>query len=142
MSDQLLAQAHRFLDWARDRGARLDGTDDSVFFLQGVIESMAEDDDEEPAFRAIKLLAYSVYLAELLADTCTDVRCVVEAEGTRLDAVNAVQAGGATQFTLNWLHNCLNDHDADNLAFKYAGALQDFGEHDRAQALYALLVDD
>jgi hypothetical protein len=142
VSDQLLVQAHRFLDWARDRGARLDGTDDSVFFLQGVIESMAEDTDEDPALRAIKLLAYSVYLAELLADTCENVQCVIESEGMRLDAVNAVQTSGATQFTLNWIRNCLDDHEADNLPFKYAGALQDFGEHDRAQALYTLLVED
>jgi hypothetical protein len=49
MSDQLLSEAHRFLDWAREQGADLDGADESVWFVQGVLESMAEDTDESPS---------------------------------------------------------------------------------------------
>lgn len=45
---------------------------------------MAQDRDEAPTQRAVKCLAYSVYLAELLADTCQGVRCVVDGEGLRL----------------------------------------------------------
>ncbi len=133
-------EAHRFLDWAREEGADLDGTDLSVLFVQGVVESMAEDhDDEEPSLRALKLLAYSVYLAELLARTCSGVRCVIDGEGMRLDDVRAVNDTGVTQFTLNWIYNCLDDPDADDLGFKFAGALRDFGEQDRARYLTELL---
>jgi hypothetical protein len=84
VSDQLLIDAHRFLDWARARGAGLDGTDESVVFVYGVSNQMAQDRDEAPTQRAVKCLAYSVYLAELLADTCQGVRCVVGGEGLRL----------------------------------------------------------
>lgn len=139
VSDQLLAEAHRFLDWARGEGANLDGTDPSVFFVQGVVGSMAEDPDEEPSLRAVKVLAYAVYLAELLAKTCSGVRCVIDGEGMRLDDVRAVSDTGVTQFTLNWIYNCLDDPDADNLGFKLAGALRDFGEQDRAHYLTELL---
>ncbi|GAB3154551.1 hypothetical protein GCM10027290_49250 [Micromonospora sonneratiae] len=64
MSDQLLAEAHRFLDWARAQGADLDGTDGSVWFV---------------------------------------------------------------------------DPQADNIGFKFAGALGDFGEPERAREMYAQL---
>ncbi|WP_433332025.1 hypothetical protein [Spirillospora sp. CA-294931] len=139
MSDQLLAEAHRFLAWARERGARLDGTDESVWFVQGVLESMADDPDEDPSFRAVKCLGYSVYLAELLADTCTGVERVIDGEGMGLNEVLAVREGGAMQFTLTWVQRCLDDPKSDNIVFKYAGALRDFGEHERSKALNAEL---
>lgn len=137
MSDQLLAEAHQFLDWAKEQGADLDGTDESVWFVQGVLESMAKDPDEEPSLRSLKCLAYSVYLAELLADTCDGVRCVIDGEGMNLRAVLAAREGGAVQFTLSWVVGCLEDPRVDNLGFKFSGALRDFGENDRASAMYA-----
>jgi hypothetical protein len=139
VSDQLLVEAHQFVDWARAQGAGLDGTDESVVFVYGVVQSMAQDRDEEPTQRAVKCLAYSVYLAELLADTCQGVRCVVDGEGMRLHDVYAVHESGVTQFTLNWINNCLGDPEADNLIFKYAGALRDFGELERARNVYSWL---
>jgi hypothetical protein len=141
MSEELLAEAHRFLDWARSQGAGLDGTDESVWFVQGVLASMAGDTQEAPSLRAIKTLAYSVYLAELLAGTCTDVRCVVEGEGMHLHDVAAVRADGVTEFTLNWVQKCLEDPDSDNVVFKYSCALGDFGEPDRAAILQQQLTE-
>jgi hypothetical protein len=139
MADQLRAEAHRFLDWAREQGAGLDGTDESIWFVQGILESMAEDADEEPSLRAVKFLAYSVYLAEMLADTCSDVRCAIESEGMGLRDVLAVHEGGSVQFTLSWVQSCVNDPRADNIGFKYAGALRDFGEQERASRIYQQL---
>lgn len=139
MSDQLLAEAHRFLDWAREQGAQLDGGDESVWFVQGVLESMAADGDEEPRERAVKCLAYAVYLAELLAGSCRGVRCVVDGEGTELREVLAVRDDGSLQFTLSWVRKCLDDPKADNIGFKYAGALRDFGEEHRAAEMYEQL---
>lgn len=136
MSNQLLAEAHRFLDWAREQGADLDGTDESVWFVQGVLESMAEETDEEPSLRAVKCLAYSVYLAELLANTCHGVRCVIDGEGMNLRAVLAIGEDKSAQFTLSWVQSCLNDPRVDNIGFKFAGALRDFGEDKRASDMY------
>ncbi|GAB3989868.1 hypothetical protein GCM10029978_116110 [Actinoallomurus acanthiterrae] len=141
MSDQLLAEAHRFLDWAREQGADLDGSDESVWFVQGVLESMAHDTEEEPSLRAVKCLAYSVYLAELLADTCRDVRCVIDGEGMSLREVLAIREGGHIQFTLSWVQKCIDDPQADNVGFKFAGALRDFGEDERARNMYAQLKE-
>jgi hypothetical protein len=134
---ELLAEAHRFLDWAREQGADLDGTDESVWFVQGVLGSMAKDTDEEPSLRAVKSLAYSVYLAELLADTCHGVQCVIDGEGMDLRAVLAVGENGSMQFTLSWVQSCINDPQVDNIGFKFAGALRDFGEEKRASDMYA-----
>ncbi|MGI5346679.1 hypothetical protein ACQEU8_00525 [Streptomyces sp. CA-250714] len=139
MSDQLFAEAHRFLDWAREHGAHLDGTDESVWFVQGVLESMSQDTEEGASLRAVKCLAYSVYLAELLADTCQGVRCVIDGEGMDLRAVLAVREGGATQFTLSWVQSCLDDPQADNIGFKFAGALRDLGEKQRASRVFEQL---
>jgi hypothetical protein len=139
MADQLRAEAHRFLDWAREQGAGLDGADESVWFVQGVLESMAEDTDEDPSLRAVKFLAYSVYLAEMLADTCSGVRCVIEGEGMGLREVLAVREGGSAQLTLSWVQSCVDDPRAENIGFKYAGALRDFGEQERASRMYQQL---
>jgi hypothetical protein len=138
MSEELLAEAHRFLDWARRQGARLDGTDESVWFVQGVLASMADDTDEEPRLRAVKSLAYAVYLAELLASTVPGVRLVVDGEGMHVREVLAT-GERATQFVLSWVLSCLDDPSADNIVFTFAGALRDFGEHGRARALYEQL---
>ncbi|WP_028799892.1 hypothetical protein [Streptomyces sp. 142MFCol3.1] len=140
MSDQLLAEAHRFLDWAREQGADLDGTDGSVWFVQGVLESMAEEADEEPSLRVVKCLAYSVYLAEVLADTCRGVRSVVDGEGMNLRAVLAVREDGVAQFPLSWVQGCIDD-PRDNIGFKFAGALRDFGEDERASDMYAQVTE-
>jgi hypothetical protein len=51
--------------------------------------------------------------------------------------VTAVNASGVTQFTLSWVSSCLEDPQADNVVFKFAGALKDFGEDQRAATLYA-----
>ncbi|MEU1199609.1 hypothetical protein ABZ446_25745 [Streptomyces sp. NPDC005813] len=141
MSDQLLAEAHWFLDWAREQGADLDGSDGSVWFVQGVLESMAEEADEEPSLRAVKCLAYSVYLAELLADTCRGVRRVVDGEGMSLRAVLAVREDGVAQFPLSWVRSCIDDPRADTIGFKLAGALRDFGEEERASDMYAQVTE-
>lgn len=100
---------------------------------------MAEDTEEAPSLRAVKLLGYSVYLAELLARTCPGVRCVIDGEGMRLDDVRAVDDAGVVQFTLNWIYNCLDDPDGDDLGFKFICALRDFGELERARHLKDLL---
>lgn len=139
VTDLLKTEAHRFLDWAREQGAGLDGSDESVWFVQGVLESMAEDPDEEPSLHAVKCLAYSVYLAEMLADTCSGVRCVIEGEGMGLRDVRAVREGGSVQCTLSWVQSCVSDPRADNIGFKYAGALRDFGEQERAARVYEQL---
>lgn len=141
MSDQLLAEARQFLDRAREQGADLDGSTNSVLFVQGVLESMARDADEEPSLRAVKCLAYSVYLAELLAEMCDDVRCVVDGEGMNLSEVLAVREGGPVQFVLSWVLGCLEDPSADNIIFKFAGALSDFGETEHASTMQKLFED-
>ncbi|GAA5079979.1 hypothetical protein [Nocardia iowensis] len=140
MSDLLLEEAYRFLDWAREHGARLDGTDNSVWFVQGVVESMSVDAEEESSLRAVKCLAYSVYLAELLAATCSGVRCVVDGVGMHLREVFAVRDGAPIQLTLSWIQGGLVDPAANNIVFKFAGALRDFGEPQRAQALLEQLL--
>lgn len=88
---------------------------------------------------AVKCLAYSVYLAELLADTCRDVRCVIDGEGMNLREVLAVRKGESTQLVLSWVQNCLDDPRVDNIGFKFGGALKDFGEDERASNMYAQL---
>lgn len=137
----MLAEAHRFLDWARENGAQLDGTDESVFFVQGVLQSMAELDEAsaDPGMTAIKCLGYSVYLAELLASACRDVRVTVDAEGTGLREVIAAQEGGAMAMVLSWVRTCVDDPEGDNVVFKYAVQLDQFGEPERARALHEKL---
>ncbi|WP_208884104.1 hypothetical protein [Streptomyces armeniacus] len=43
------------------------------------------------------------------------------------------------QFTLSWVQNCVDDPRADNIGFKFAGTLKDFGEEARAADLYRAL---
>jgi hypothetical protein len=40
-------KAHRYLDWMREQTEALDGTDESLWFLQGVLQSMSQESDEE-----------------------------------------------------------------------------------------------
>lgn len=137
--DPLLAEVHRYLDWAREQTDRLDGTDGSVWFLQGVLQSMSRDTDEPAPLRALKCVSYAVYLAELLERTCDGVRVVVDAEGTTAREVLAV--GRAQLPTLSWVMQCVEDPEADNIVFKYAGGLRDLGEHERARVLSGQLEE-
>ncbi|MFJ9371435.1 hypothetical protein ACIRRA_44540 [Nocardia sp. NPDC101769] len=95
--------------------------------------------EDPPRERAVRLLGYSVYLADLLAQRCSGVRVVVEGEGMRMDDVLAVHEDGRIAFTLNWIYNCLDDPEADNLPYKYAGTLRTFDDHERAQKIYSWL---
>ena len=137
--DALLDEAHRFLDWASGQTEALDGTDASLWFVQGVVQSMARDTDESPSYRALKTVAYAVYIAELLASTCEGVRVAIDADGMTAHEVTAV--GRAHLYVLSWVRSCLEDPEADNLVFKYAGALRDLGEHDRAAVLHGQLEE-
>jgi hypothetical protein len=72
----------------------------------------------------------------MLANTCSDVRCVIEGEGMGLREVLAIREGKSVQCTLSWVQSCVNDPRIDNIGFKYAGALRDFGEQERATRIY------
>jgi hypothetical protein len=85
------------------------------------------------------LAALALHIADTLAATCRDVRVDVVASDGNLQDINAVQRGGAVELVLNWVWQCLHDPDADNIVFKYAGALRDFGEDARAERLYGEL---
>lgn len=138
-ADPLLEEAHRYLDWMREQTEALDGTDESIWFLQGVLQSMSQDSDEEESLRALRCFAYAVYIAELLERTCDGVRMVVDADGMAVREVVAV--GRAQLFVLSWVMGCVADPDADNIVFKYAGGLRDLGEHDRSGTLSAQLEE-
>lgn len=81
----------------------------------------------------------ALYLAELLADACQDVQRVIDGVDTTLREVLAVREDGPMQFTLSWVQKCLDDPHTDNIGFKFAGALKDFGENDRAAQMYEQL---
>lgn len=136
-ADRALAEADRFLTWARAEGAGLDGSDKSIWFVQGVLESMHEG-GEEGALGNVKCLAFSVYVARLYESSCSNVRMLITDDG---EGVDAVLANGVTwvQHTLNWVTQCVDDPNADNIVFKYACGLRDFGEVDRAAALFGEL---
>ncbi len=127
MADDPLATAHKMLDEMRAEGAGLDGTDESLWFIQGVVSAMARDPSGSDRFQ--ERFAYAVYVAELLASTCDGVRVEVDAD------VRAVREGGATQLVRAWVEQCFRDPNADNIVFKYAGALRDYGEDGRAARL-------
>jgi hypothetical protein len=137
--DALLREVHRYLDWSREQTDALDGSDESIWFLQGVLQSMSRDPDERASLRALKCAAYAVYVAELLERTCDGVRMVVDAEGMTAREVLAV--GRARLPVLSWVLQCVDDPDADNIVFKYAGGLRDLGEHDRARTVYGQLEE-
>jgi hypothetical protein len=137
-SDHLLDEAHRFLERTRQKGAELDGTDESVMLVQGLLEAMAERDvaNTHPEITVVACLAYSVYLAELLANTCRDVRVIIDGEGSTVGEVIAVQGDGGMAMTLSWVRKCLDNPGPENVVFKYCVQLRQFGEHERARALY------
>jgi hypothetical protein len=60
-------------------------------------------------------------------------------DGRHVAEVSAVSDQGRRQFVLSWVQKCVEDPNADNIVFKYAGALRDFGQHDRAARLYEQL---
>lgn len=134
MSDHsdLAAAAHDVLDQMRAQGAELDGSDDSLWFVQGALGAMAQ---EPPGDRASRQFAFSVYIAELLAASCDGVRAQIESGGSAVREVSAVRGDGLTQYVLSWVRTCAADPNADNIVCRFAGALRDFGEHDRAARL-------
>lgn len=141
MVDQLYSEAQRYLSWARTQGAELDHSDESILFVQGVLESMASNTDEPPSHRATKSLAYGVYLAEVLARTCAGVQVVIDGENLTARDVLAVGDDGTTQFTLSWVRKCLDNPRDNTVVFKFIGALRDYGENTRATQLAAQLRD-
>jgi hypothetical protein len=135
---ELIDFAHDVIDDLKAQGAGLDGSDSSLWFLQGVAQSMAGDPDAQSG---AVLLAYAVYVAETLAATCPGVRVVVDVDGRTVREVCAVRDGGVPQNVLSWLRQAVDDPAADNLVFKYSGALRDFDEDDRARVLEEQLAE-
>ncbi|WP_433574769.1 hypothetical protein [Nocardia brasiliensis] len=140
MIDVLLGEAQRFLEWVKGTTTELDASDGSVFFIQTALESMAKTPGDDP-MRTVQCLAYSIYVADLLADRCQGVRRVVEREGAHLSDVLAVRDDGSAHSTLSWIEGCLDDPRSDDIVFRYAGALRDFGAFDRARAIYTKLSE-
>jgi hypothetical protein len=124
------------LDDLRRQTDKLDGTDASIWFVFGVL---ADRNAKGHTDFTADLAALALHIADTLAATCQDVRVDVVASDGNLQDINAVQRGGAVELVLNWVWQCLHDPDADNIVFKYAGALRDFGEDARAERLYGEL---
>lgn len=126
----------RVLDDLRRQTDKLDGSDGSIWFVLGILSSRNAKGHTD---FTIDLAALALYIADTLAATCRDVEVDIVASDGNLQDINAVQRGGAVEFVLNWVWQCLHDPDADNVVFKYAGALRDFGEGARAERLYGEL---
>jgi hypothetical protein len=124
------------LDDLRRQTDQLDGSDDSIWFVFGILSDRNAKGQTD--FTA-DLAALALHIADTLAATCRDVQVDVVASNGGLQDINAVQRGGAVELVLNWVWQCLHDPDADNIVFKYAGALRDFGEDARAERLYGEL---
>lgn len=101
---------------------------------------MARTPENDP-MRTVQSLAYAIYLADLLADRCPGVRRIFERDETHLSDVRAVRAGGPDQSTLSWIESCLDDPRSENIVFRYAGALRDFGAFERAKAIFTRLCE-
>lgn len=128
------AQAvRRILEDLRRQTDKLDDSDGSIWFVFGILSDRHAKGDTD--FTA-DLAALALHIAETLAATCRDVQIDIVASDGKLQDINAVQRGGAVEFVLNWVWQCLHDPDVDNIVFKYAGALRDFGEGARAERLY------
>ena len=123
----------RTLDELRRQTDKLDGTDGSIWFVLGILSDRHAKGHTD---FTTDLAALVLSIADTLAATCRDVEVAVVASDGRLHDINAVQREGAVQLVLNWVWQCLHDPDADNIVFKYAGALRDFGETARAEHLY------
>ncbi|OCF85539.1 hypothetical protein V7968_32070 [Nocardia vulneris] len=141
MSEQLLDEAQRFLEWVKGTTTELDSSDGSVFFIQAVLESVAKTPEDAP-IRTVQSLAYAIYLADLLADRCRGVQLVVERNASHLRDVLAVRDGGPELSTLSWIESCLDDPRSGDIVFRYAGALRDFGAFDRAKAIFTRLSEE
>jgi hypothetical protein len=130
--------AHSVLDDLRRQGAGLDGSDGSLWFIQGLVASMSwqpkADDD-------LILMALAVYLAETLASTCPGVRVVVDAVGNTVSQVAAVGPDGRHECVLSWVLGCRDDPDGSNVVFNYSAALRAFGQPTRAAALDEQLAE-
>ncbi|KAA8881873.1 hypothetical protein F3087_40090 [Nocardia colli] len=140
MSEELLTEAYEFLDSAKKTSTELDGSDYSVFFVQKALRSLAGNRQEEPV-REVACLAYALYLAELLTEKCAGAHRVIEGDPWRLRDILVVSPSGPTYFVLSWVSKCLDDPEADNVAFRYAEALRGFGEFGRALSVYAQLAE-
>ncbi len=110
-ADLALAEADRYLEWERAEGTELNGTDDSIWFLQGILQLM-HDLGEDCPLADVKRLAYSVYVARLYERTCRDVRMYVTDDGSAVDGVLVRGPDSVRQFTLNWVSGCIEDPDA------------------------------
>ena len=122
----------RVLDDLRRQTDSLDGTDGSIWFVFGILSDRHAKGHTD---FTTDLAALALYIADTLAATCRDVEVAVVASEGSLHDINAVQHGGSVELVLNWVWQCLHDPDADNIVFKYAGALRDFGETARAERL-------
>jgi hypothetical protein len=122
----------RELDELRRQTDKLDGTDRSMWFVLGIL---SDRHAKGHTTFTTDLAALALYIADTLAATCRDVEVKIVASDGRLQDINAAQRDGAVEFVLNWVWQCLHDPDEDNIVFKYAGALRDFGETARAQRM-------
>jgi len=129
---RVLEIAHDVVADLRRQGAGLDGTDASLWFVQGVLTSMSTQ--PKPGDDMV-VLGLAVYVAEVLAATTDGVEVIVDLDGKRVDEIRAVGPDRRTQNVLTWLWSCREDPDADNVVFKYLCALRDFGARDRAAVL-------
>ncbi|MFI6218568.1 hypothetical protein ACIBCD_41710 [Nocardia brasiliensis] len=141
MSEQLLDEAQRFLEWVKGTTTELDASDDSVFFVQAVLESVAKTPENAP-IRTVQSIAYAIYLADLLSDRCRGVRLMVERNASHLRDVLAVRDGGPELSTLSWIESCLDDPRSGEIIFRYAGALRDFGEFNRSKSILNRLSEE
>jgi hypothetical protein len=114
-------------------GGALDGTDESMWFIYG---ALLDDSRERPASM---VLAYAVYVADLLASGIGGVEVAIEADGNHVREVTATRHR-QVHCVLSWVLKCIDDPDADNVVFKYACALRDLGQAGRAKILDAQLA--
>jgi hypothetical protein len=128
MTDLLARARHTVDEMTKLSGGALDGTDESLWFVYG---ALLNDDRPRPG---ADLLAYAVYIADLLASAADGVEVRVEADGNRVQDVVAIR-GQRIQFVLSWVLKCVEDPDGDHIVFKYACALRDFGQPERAKVL-------
>jgi hypothetical protein len=128
MTDLLVRTRTAVEELKRASAGALDGTDESLWFLYG---ALLDRDRKRPAS---DLLCYAVYLADLLASAADGVEVAIDAEGNQVREVTATR-GTRVQCVLSWVLRCVDDPAADNIVFKYACALRDFGRAERARAL-------
>jgi len=119
----------------RSRTDGFDGTDGSLWFVQGALASMANDPRRRAGAGLTARFAYALYVAELLESSCPGVHVEVEAADARMAEVSAVSDHGRREFVFSWVERCVEDPNADNIVFKYAGALRDFDQPARAARL-------